>query len=414
MDAGPSMTKPAFDVAAIRAEFPILSREINGHPLAFLDTAASAQKPCSVIDAMSQFQATHYANVHRGVYTLANEATEAFERARESVRRFIGAASIESVVFTKGATEAINLVANTFGKSLSEGDEIILSIAEHHANIVPWHMLRQAKGVRLVWVEPDTEGELHASTVAAAVTPKTRLIALGHMSNVLGTRAPIEDVLAIAKAKGIPVLLDGCQGIVHEQIDVKALGVDFYVFSGHKLYGPTGIGVCYMAPQWAASLPPWQGGGEMIDRVTRDEVTWNDPPHKFEPGTPAIVEAVGLDAAIRFVEGLDREAVAAHEMALVDQAMKELSARNNVRVFGRARNKGPIITFALDGAHPHDVAQILDRRGVAIRAGHHCAQPLMEHLGVTATARASFGVYSTPEDVDRFIEALDLARRMLT
>jgi cysteine desulfurase / selenocysteine lyase len=403
-----------FDAAAARAQFPILRRKISGQPLTFVDSAASAQKPDVVIDAMADFQRTSYANVHRGVYTLANEATEAFETARESVRRFIGADSTAGVIFTRGATEAINLVANTYGTTLQAGDEIILSVMEHHANIVPWHMLRQSRGVKLIWLEPDQDGVLDIAALEAAITSRTRLVALTHMSNVLGARTPAEEIVRIAHGAGVPVLFDGCQAAVHEPLDVTALGVDFYVFSGHKIYGPSGIGVCYMASQWRDSLPPWQGGGEMIDRVGRDAITWNVPPHRFEAGTPSITEAVGLDAAIRFLEGFDRHAIAAHESALHDRLVSSLRGLNAVRTFGNAPHKGAILAFNVEGAHPHDVAQILDRRGVCVRAGHHCAQPLMAHLGVTATVRASFALYNTEDDVDRLVEALDLARSMLT
>ncbi len=402
-----------FDAAAVRAQFTVLSSTENGHPLCFLDTAASAQKPGSVIDAMSAFQRSSYANVHRGLYGLAARATEAFEAAREAVRAFVNAPDARCVVFTRGATEGINLVAGTFGATLRAGDEIVLSVMEHHANIVPWQMLAAARGLKLVWLEPDAEGVVAPQALEAAMTPRTRLVALSHMSNVFGTVQPAEAYCAITRAHGAAILLDGCQAVVHQDIDVQALGCDFYVFSGHKLYGPTGIGVCIMAEAWADSLPPWQGGGEMIDRVSRDGVSFNVAPHRFEAGTPAITEAVGLSAAIDFVRTLPRAAVEAHERGLGARLLLGLRRRNSVDVYGPALEARPVVAFNLRGAHPHDVAQILDRRGVCIRAGHHCAQPLMTHLGVTATARASLGVYSSADDVDQFLDALDLAGRML-
>lgn len=407
-----SLASP-FDPAAIRAQFAILRRTVHGRPLAYLDSAASAQKPDVVIDAMSDFQRTSYANVHRGLHTLANEATQAFEDARAAVAGLLGAGSVDEIVFTRGATEAINLVANGLAPLLGEGDEIILTDMEHHANIVPWHMLRAAKGVVLKWAPVRDDGSLDLAAVEALITSRTKLITLVHMSNVLGTVNDVAAVAAMAKARGIPVLADGCQAVVHGPVDVAALGVDFYVFSGHKLYGPTGIGALWAKPEWLDRFGPWQGGGEMIETVTRDMVTYNVAPHRFEAGTPAITEAVGLKAAIDWVTGLDREAVHAHEARLLARLQDGVRGINGLRIHGTAPGKGAVMSFSLEGAHPHDIAQLLDRQGVAVRAGHHCAQPLMHALGVTATARASLAAYSNDDDVDAFLVGLEKARAML-
>ena len=401
-----SFPKPVFDVQAARAEFPILAREVNGKPLIYLDSGASAQKPQAVIDAMSDVMERHYANVHRGLHTLANETTDAYEQARESVRRFINAPSVNEVVFTKGATEAINLVASSLGLHMKTGDEIIVSEMEHHANIVPWHFLRERLGVVLKFIPVTDDGRLDMDAYRAMLGPKTRMVAVTHMSNVLGTINPVAEIIEAAHAAGAPVLLDGAQAIVHQGVDVQALDVDFYAFSGHKLYGPTGIGVLYGKAERLADMPPYQGGGEMIGTVSMERITYADPPHRFEAGTPAIVEAIGLGAAVEWLETLDREAIAAHEHALYQRVKTGLNGANWLTELGQAPGKGAIFSFTVAGAHAHDVAQILDRYGVAVRAGTHCAEPLMRRFGVTSSARASFALYNTLDEADSFVEAL--------
>jgi cysteine desulfurase / selenocysteine lyase len=395
----------AFDAEAIRAEFPILARQVNGKPLVYLDSAASAQKPRAVIDAMTHAMAHSYANVHRGLHTLANETTEAYEAARKSVARFIGAEPAE-VVFTKGGTEAINLVAAGLGATLKPGDEILLSEMEHHANIVPWHFLRERLGVVLRFTPVTDDGRLDVEAFQSLLNDRTRVVALTHMSNVLGTVNRVAELTRLAHDAGALVLLDGCQAIVHQPVDVKALDADFYVFSGHKLYGPTGIGILYGKAERLAALPPYQGGGEMIGNVSLEAISYADPPHRFEAGTPPILEAIGLGAAIDWLGGLDRAAVAAHEHALYDHVRERLNGANWLRVLGEAPGKGAILSFTVDGAHAHDVAQILDRYGVAVRAGTHCAEPLMRRFGVTSSARASFALYNTHEEADAFVDAL--------
>jgi cysteine desulfurase / selenocysteine lyase len=403
-----------FDVNAIRAQFPILQRQVHGRPLVYLDSAASAQKPNAVIDAMAGQMRHAYANVHRGLHTLANETTQAYEDARAAVQRLLNAATPEQIVFTKGATHAINIVAAGLGRRIQPGDEIVLSIMEHHSNIVPWNFLRERHGAILKWVELLPDGSLDMDSLAKALGPKTRMLALTHMSNVLGTQPDVKRATDMAHAVGADVLLDGCQAVVHGKVDVQALDADFYVFSAHKLYGPTGIGVLYGKADKLDALPPYEGGGEMIETVSRDRVTYNSPPHRFEAGTPPILEAIGLGAAITWLDGIDREAADAHEQSLLDRAVSALRGVNGLTLHGTAPGKGPVLTFSLNGVHPHDIAQILDRQGVAIRAGHHCAQPLMTHLGVSATARASFGLYNTAEEVDAFVAALSKARAMLS
>jgi cysteine desulfurase / selenocysteine lyase len=405
------LTKRPFDVEAVRTEFPILDRNVHGRPLVYLDNAASAQKPEAVIAAMAGAMRHAYANVHRGLHALANETTEAFEAARQTAARFINAPAPESIVFTKSGTQAINIVAA--GLDVQPGDEIVLSVMEHHSNIVPWHFLRERKGAVLRWLDIDDDGRIDLAALDALIGPKTRIVALTHMSNVLGVGAPAEAV-ALAHAKSVPVLLDGCQAAVHGRVDVRALDADYYAFTGHKLYGPTGIGVLYGKRERLRALPPFEGGGEMIDIVERERVTYNEPPHRFEAGTPPIIEAIGLKAAIDWFASHDRAAIEAHEAALRDRAMEALRGLNWVRLHGEAPDKGAIVSFSVEGAHPHDVAQILDRQGVAVRAGHHCAQPLMQRLGVTATARASFALYNRLEEVDVFIEALHKARKLLS
>ena len=401
------------DLNAIRSQFGILNREVNGKPLVYLDNAASSQKPDAVLDAMSD-QARHaYANVHRGLHTLANETTEAYEGARSIIRRFLNAPSDENIIFTKGGTEAVNLVASGIAGEIEPGDEIVLSVMEHHSNIVPWHFLRERHGAVLKWVPVLEDGSLDMAALEAAVGPKTRMVALSHMSNVLGTKPDVKAVTKIAHDAGAQILIDGCQAGVHLDIDVQDIGCDFYVLTGHKIYGPTGIGALYGTEDALRRLRPYQGGGEMIEIVEMDRVTYNEAPHKFEAGTPPILQAIGFGRAIEWLQEFDMDAVRAHETSLLEQATQALGSVNGVTIHGTAEGKGPVLSFSVEGAHPHDVAQLLDRYGVAIRAGHHCAQPLMNHLGVSATARASFAIYNTPEEVDVFVDALNKARGML-
>ena len=403
-----------FDVHAIRKEFPVLSRTVHGKPLVYFDNAASAQKPNAVIDAMANQMRTSFANVHRGIHTMANETTQAYEAARESVRRFINAGAVEEIIFTKGGTEAVNIVAAGIGANIKPGDEIVLSIMEHHSNIVPWHFLRERKGAVLKWVDTLPDGSLDTDSLARQLGPRTKLLALTHMSNVLGTVPDVKTAIDMAHAVGADVLLDGCQAAVNLVVNVRALDADFYVGTGHKIYGPTGIGFLYGKRAKLDAMPPFEGGGEMIETVTRDVVTYNSAPHRFEAGTPPIVEAIGLGAAITWLEAQDRQAIHAHKQALLARATEALRSVNGLTLHGTAPGKGPVLAFSVEGAHPHDLAQILDRYGVAIRAGHHCAQPLMSHLGVSATARASFALYNTLEEVDVFVEALSKARAMLS
>jgi cysteine desulfurase/selenocysteine lyase len=382
---------------------------VNGKPLVYLDNAASAQKPRAVIDAMVAVMEGGYANVHRGLHTLSNEATDAYEKARKSVTRFLNADEGE-IVFTKGGTEAINLVASSFGLSLSEGDEILVTQMEHHSNIVPWHLLRERKGVVLRFAPVTESGELDLAATLNLIGPRTRLVSVTHMSNVLGTINPVKAITDAAHAAGALVLIDGCQGAVHTIVDVKALDCDFYVATGHKLYGPTGIGILYGKAVRLAALPPYQGGGEMIGTVSEDVITYADPPMRFEAGTPPILEAIGLGAAVDWMMALDRDAVARHERALYDRVIERLDGANWLRILGTAPDKGAILSFTVEGAHAHDIAQILDKQGVAVRAGAHCAEPLMARFGVTASARASFALYNTLDEADAFANALVKAR----
>lgn len=403
------------DVEKIRAQFPILSREVYGKPLVYLDNAASAQKPQAVIDAMMKSMSQEYANVHRGLHYLSNTATQSFEDARESVRRFINAPSKEQIIFTRNATEAINLVAQSFGGLvLGEGDEIILSILEHHSNIVPWHFHRERKGAVLKWAPIDDEGNFLLDEFEKLISPRTKMIAITAMSNALGTVVPVAEIIKIAHAKGIPVLVDASQQAVHGNVDVQALDADFLVFTGHKTYGPTGIGVLYGKSEHLQKMPPYQGGGEMISEVTESQITYNDPPHRFEAGTPAIVEAIGLGAALDYMTAIGLDKIAAHEKSLHDYAMSRLRDINSLKIYGQAKHKGPIISFNMNGAHAHDVATVIDRQGVAVRAGTHCTQPLLQRLGVTATCRASFGMYNTMVEVDKLADALISAQRIFT
>ncbi len=407
-----SVTTIPYDVEAIRRDFPILSREVYGKPLVYLDNGASAQKPQVVLDAVDHAYRSEYANVHRGLHFLSNAATEAYEKARESVRRFVNAPSTEEIVFTSNATAAINLVAYGYGMpNIGEGDEIVLSIMEHHSNIVPWHFIRERQGARLVWVPVDDLGGFHIEEFEKRLTPRTKLVAITHMSNALGTVTPIREIVRIAHARGIPVLVDGSQGAVHLPVDVQELGCDFYVFTGHKVYGPSGIGVLYGRRELLEQMRPFHGGGEMIEEVTEDNVTYNEPPHRFEAGTPPIVQAIGLGAALDYMDAIGRERIAAHEATLRDYAHERLRAINSLRIFGDAPGKGAIVSFELQGIHAHDVSMVIDRSGVAVRAGTHCAQPLLKRFGVTSTCRASFGMYNTLAEVDALAEALEKARK---
>jgi cysteine desulfurase/selenocysteine lyase len=402
-----------YDVDAVRSEFPILASQVYGKPLVYLDNAASAQKPRAVIDSMVRTMETGYANVHRGLHHMANVATEAFEGARETAREFLNAESADEIVFTKSATEAYNLVADSFGRmAIGEGDEIIISIMEHHSNIVPWHFLRERKGAVIKWAPVEDDGNFLIEEYEKLFTERTKFVAITHMSNVLGTVTPMKEIIRIAHAHGVPVLVDGAQGAVHLSVDVRDLDADFYVFTGHKVYGPTGIGVLYGKRKWLEAMPPYQGGGEMIQEVRCDLITYNEPPHRFEAGTPPIIEAIGLGAALRFMMQIGRENIRAHEAALAAYAHERLGRMNSLRIIGQAKGKGAILSFEMKGAHAHDVATVIDRQGVAVRAGTHCAMPLLERFGTTSTCRASFGLYNTRAEVDKLAEALQKAETL--
>ncbi len=402
-----------YDVERIRSDFPILYREVHGKPLVYLDNGASAQKPTSVIEAMDHAYRFEYANVHRGLHYLSNTATQNFEDAREAARRFLNAPSTDEVIITRNATGAINLVAQSFGGMvIGEDDEIILSIMEHHSNIVPWHYHRERNGAVIKWVPISDDGEFLLEEFARLITPRTKMVAITHMSNVLGTVVPVKDVIRIAHEHGVPVLVDGSQAAVHMPVDVQDLDCDFYVFTGHKTYGPSGIGVLYAKRKHLDAMPPYEGGGEMIESVTVDNVTYGVTPHKFEAGTPPIVEAVGLGVALNYMMQVGRERIHAHENSLRDYAHQRLSEFNWLKIHGRAPGKGAIVSFTVDGLHPHDVSTLIDRSGVAVRAGHHCAQPLMERIGQTATCRASFAMYNTKQEVDALADALIRAHEL--
>ena len=404
----------SYDVEAVRAQFPILGRDAYGKPLAYLDNAASAQKPRAVIDRMTEVMTHSYANVHRGLHLLSNEATAAFEQARKTTAQFINAASTDEIVFTSGGTDAFNLVSYSLGvNALEEGDEILLSVMEHHSNIVPWHLLRERKGVVLKWLDISDDGEIDLGAYEAAFSARTKLVAISHMSNVMGALTPAKELSRIAHEHGARILFDGCQASVHGTIDVQEIDADFYVMTGHKLYGPSGIGVLYGKKSVLDTMAPYRGGGEMIEIVEQDHVTYNDPPHRFEAGTPAIIEAIGLGAALEWMMATGIDAIAEHETALARHAMEELRKLNFITLYGQAPGKAPIICFGVDGAHPHDVSAILDRSGVAVRAGHHCAQPLMKRLGVSATSRASFAAYNTHAEVEALIAGLHKTYEML-
>lgn len=401
-----------YDVARVRADFPILSRKVNDKPLVYLDNGASAQKPQVVIDAVTQAYSMEYANVHRGLHYLSNLATEKYEAVRGTVRRFLNAASEDEIVFTSGTTEAINLVSYAWAAPrLQPGDEIVLSVMEHHANIVPWHFLRERQGVVLKWVNCDARGDLDPQAVIDAIGPRTRLVAVTQMSNVLGTVVDVAAICHAARDRGVPVLVDGSQAAVHMPVDVAAMGCDFYAITGHKLYGPSGSGAIFMRRERMQEMRPFLGGGDMIREVSRDSVIYNDPPMKFEAGTPGIVQQIGLGVALDYLMGLGMQNVAAHERVLRDYARDRLSGLNWLRLQGNSAEKGAIFSFTLDGAaHAHDISTVLDKRGIAVRAGTHCAMPLMAHMGVTATCRASFGLYNTTEEVDALVSALELCR----
>jgi len=403
----PAVTDGAYDVDRLREDFPILALPVYGKPLTYLDNAASAQKPRAVLERLEHAYTAEYANVHRGLHYLANVATEAYEDARAKVAAFLNAPRKEEIVFTRNATEAINLVAYTFGRErIGAGDEIVLSIMEHHSNIVPWHFLRERHGAVIKWAPIDDDGNFLVDAFEKLLTPRTRMVAITHMSNMLGTVVPVKQVVELAHARGIPVLIDGSQGAVHLDVDVTDIGCDFYVFTGHKLYGPTGIGVLYGKHEHLLAMRPFNGGGEMIREVFEDRITYGEPPHKFEAGTPPIVQAIGLGAAIDYVGSIGRARIRSHESELVKYAHRRLREINSLRIIGNAHEKGAIVSFEMRGAHPHDVATIIDRSGVAVRAGTHCVMPLLARYGLSATCRASFALYNTKPEVDRLAEAL--------
>jgi cysteine desulfurase/selenocysteine lyase len=405
-----------YDVDTIRADFPILSREVNGKPLVYLDNGASAQKPKVVIDAIAHAYSHEYSNVHRGLHTLSNIATEKYEGVRGTIARFLGVADAEQVILNTGTTEGINMVAYGWAMPRMEaGDEIVLSVMEHHANIVPWHFLRERQGVKLRWVDTEADGALDPQKVIAAIGPKTKLVAISHLSNVLGTKVDVKAICDAAREKGVPVLVDGSQAAVHMPVNLDEIGCDFYAITGHKLYGPSGSGAIFVKKERLAEMRPFMGGGDMIREVSKDEVSYADPPMKFEAGTPGIVQTIGLGVALEYMMGLGMENIAAHEERIRDYAAQRLSGLNWLQLQGRAPDKAAIFSFTLDGAaHAHDISTILDKKGVAVRAGHHCAGPLMDHLGLTATCRASFGLYNTESEVDTLVEALELAHELFT
>ena len=407
-----TVSTQAYDVERIRQDFPILSRTVYGKPLVYLDNGASAQKPQAVIDAISHAYANEYANVHRGLHFLSNAATDAYELSREKVRRFLNAPSVDDIVFTKSSTEAINTVAYGWGMpKLGADDEILISIMEHHSNIVPWHFIRERQGAKLVWAPVDDQGAFHIDDFVKCLTPKTKLVAITHMSNALGTIVDVKEICRIAHERGIPVLVDGSQAAVHMPVDVQDIDCDWYVMTGHKLYGPSGIGVLYGKKERLADMRPFMGGGEMIIDVSEDAVSYNEPPHRFEAGTPPIVQAIGLGVALDYMDGLGRDRIARHEADLAAYAAERLQSVNALRVIGQAPGKGGIFSFEIEGVHAHDVSTVIDRAGVAVRAGTHCAMPLLKRFGVTSTCRASFGLYNTRAEVDVLVSALEQARK---
>src|SRR5579862_8354791 len=407
MSTHPAVLNGTYDVAKLREDFPALAMQVYGKPLVYLDNAASAQKPKAVLDRIMQAYTSEYANVHRGLHYLANAATEAYEGARTKVAQFVNARRSEEIIFTRNVTEAINLVAYSYGEpNIGEGDEIVLSIMEHHSNIVPWHFLRERHGAVIKWAPVDDEGNFQIDAFGKLLTDRTRMVAITHMSNALGTVVPVKEVTRRAHARDIPVLVDGAQGAVHMDVDVRDLDCDFYAITGHKLYGPTGIGVLYGKYDLLAAMPPFNGGGEMIQEVSQDRITYGEPPHRFEAGTPSIVQAIGLGAAIDYVNSIGKPRIRGHETDLMTYAHDRLRAINSIRIIGEAPDKGPIVSFEMKGAHPHDVATVIDRAGVAVRAGTHCVMPLLARYGVTATCRASFALYNTREEVDALATAL--------
>ncbi len=410
--AAGSNSVQAFDVARVRADFPILRQHVHGKPLVYLDSGASAQKPRQVLEAMDEVLTTCYANVHRGAYYFSQHLTDRYEGVRTTVARFLNAASDQEIVFTRNVTEAINLVAHSFGSRLAAGDEVIISEMEHHANIVPWQLLRDRAGITLKVVPVADDGSFLLEEYESMLGPKTRLVALTHTSNVLGTVTPMKEIIRLAHKAGVPVLVDGAQAVVHGKVDVRDLDADFYAFTGHKLYGPTAIGVLYGKAELLKQMPPFLGGGDMIRSVSFAETTYADPPHRFEAGTPPIVEAIGLGAAIDYVTAIGQDAIAAHEAGLLAYATERLSQGEGLRIYGTAKEKAAIISFTLDDIHAHDIGTIVDREGVAIRVGHHCAQPLMARFGVAATARASMGLYNTPAEIDALARALDKVKEL--
>jgi cysteine desulfurase/selenocysteine lyase len=402
-----------FDVDALRRHFPVLGRMVRGRPVAYLDNGASAQRPNSVIEAVDDYERRHHANIHRGVHTLSQEATALYEAARDRLTRFVNARSRHEIIFVRGTTEAINLVAQSYARPLLKpGDEILITHLEHHANIVPWQMVCEQTGATLVVAPIDSRGEVHEDAVVALMSPRTRLFACAHVSNALGTVLPVRRLIAAAKARGITTLIDGAQAVPHMHVDVQELGCDFYAFSGHKMFGPTGVGVLYGREQLLESMPPWQGGGDMILSVTFAKTTYNALPYKFEAGTPNISGVVGLGAAVDFLLGLDRDAAERHETALLDHATAVLSKIPELRIVGTAADKASLVSFIVAGVHPHDLRTILDEDGIAIRTGHHCAMPVMDYFKLPATARASFAFYNTFEEIDRLAAGVERARKL--
>ncbi|MCA8929843.1 MAG: cysteine desulfurase [Alphaproteobacteria bacterium] len=406
-----TLSKPNFDIDAIRADFPILSREVYGKPLVYLDSAASAQKPRQVVDTIRDVYENDYSNVHRGIHYLSQRCTDRFEAARETVARFLKVKDSDSLIFTKGATEGLNLVAQSYARSvLSPGDEILISELEHHSNIVPWQIVAQEKGARIRAIPILDDGQLDMAAFRNLLNERTRIVAVTQVSNALGTVTPLAEIIPAAHAVGAKVVVDGCQATPHIALDLPAMDCDFFAFSGHKVYGPNGIGVLYGKPDLLEAMPPYQGGGEMIDHVGIESSTYKEPPHRFEAGTPPIVEAIALATAIDYVTAIGLDAIAAHEHDLVTYAMERLAEVPEVTLHGTAPGKASIVSFTWKGAHAHDVGTIIDRAGVAVRVGHHCAQPLMDRLGVPSTARASFGLYNTRDEVDRLVRSLDDVR----
>jgi cysteine desulfurase / selenocysteine lyase len=410
----PKVTNGSYDVARIRQDFPILSMQVYGKPLVYLDNAASAQKPQAVLDRIQRAYSFEYANVHRGLHYLANAMTEGYEGARDIVRAFLNAPKREEVIFTRNVTEAINTVAYSLTRTIKPGDEIVLSIMEHHSNIVPWHFLRERHGAVIKWAPVDDEGNFLIEEFAKLLGPRTKMVAITHMSNMLGTVVPIKEVVRLAHAKGIPVLVDGAQAAVHLDVDVQDIGCDYYCFTGHKLYGPTGIGVLWGKYDLLAEMQPFNGGGEMIREVFEDRITYGEPPHRLEAGTPPIVQAIGLGAAIEYVNSIGKRRIRAHERSLVSYAHDRLREINSIRIVGTTKDKGPIVSFEMKGAHPHDVATVIDRAGVAVRAGTHCVMPLLARYGLTATCRASFALYNAREEVDHLAQALVKAQDLFS